>query len=119
MKVIEFLKLKQLRVLETIECLLRNSSTTRVTLKFKYATVIIQKTIPFFLKIIVLVFKILGDKQGNIIYLNERECSIQRRNQKVIEEAPSTFIDEETRKKMGQQAITLAKAVGYYSAGKT
>jgi propionyl-CoA carboxylase alpha chain len=61
--------------------------------------------------------QILGDKHGNVVYLNERECSIQRRNQKVIEEAPSTFLDPETRRKMGEQAITLAKAVGYFSAG--
>jgi len=59
----------------------------------------------------------LGDKHGNIIYLNERECSIQRRNQKVIEEAPSVFLDPETRRKMGEQAVQLAHAVGYYSAG--
>ncbi len=61
--------------------------------------------------------QILGDKHGNVLYLNERECSIQRRNQKVIEEAPSTFLDPETRRKMGEQAITLARAVGYHSAG--
>ncbi len=61
--------------------------------------------------------QVLGDKFGNIIYLGERECSIQRRNQKIIEEAPSPFLDEETRKKMGEQAIMLAKAVDYYSAG--
>ncbi|EFX88799.1 hypothetical protein DAPPUDRAFT_187192 [Daphnia pulex] len=61
--------------------------------------------------------QILGDKQGNVIYLNERECSIQRRNQKVIEEAPSTFIDPATRMAMGQQAVTLAKKIGYCSAG--
>ena len=51
------------------------------------------------------------------MYLNERECSIQRRNQKVIEEAPSTFLDPETRRKMGEQAVSLAKAVEYSSAG--
>jgi len=62
-------------------------------------------------------FQVLGDKHGNIIYLNERECSIQRRNQKVIEEAPSVFLDPETRRKMGEQAVQLAHAVGYYSAG--
>lgn len=62
-------------------------------------------------------FQILGDKHGNTLYLNERECSIQRRNQKVIEEAPSTFLDPETRRKMGEQAVRLAKAVGYSSAG--
>jgi propionyl-CoA carboxylase alpha chain len=61
--------------------------------------------------------QVLGDKHGNVIYLNERECSIQRRNQKVIEEAPSTFIDEETRRSMGDQAVALAKAVDYSSAG--
>ncbi|CAF2386746.1 unnamed protein product [Rotaria sp. Silwood2] len=62
-------------------------------------------------------FQVLGDKHGNIIYLNERECSIQRRNQKVIEEAPSVFLDKETRRKMGEEAVQLAHAVGYYSAG--
>jgi len=60
---------------------------------------------------------VLGDKHGNCIYLGERECSIQRRNQKVIEEAPSPFLNEETRKAMGEQAVALAKAVGYHSAG--
>ncbi|XP_022691355.1 propionyl-CoA carboxylase alpha chain, mitochondrial-like isoform X1 [Varroa jacobsoni] len=59
----------------------------------------------------------LCDKHGNGIYLNERECSIQRRNQKVIEEAPSTFVTPELRKAMGEQALALAKAVGYDSAG--
>jgi len=61
--------------------------------------------------------QVLGDQHGNVIYLGERECSIQRRNQKVIEEAPSPFLDETTRKAMGEQAVALAKAVGYYSAG--
>jgi len=61
--------------------------------------------------------QILGDKHGNTLYLNERECSIQRRNQKVIEEAPSIFLDPETRKKMGEQAVQLARAVEYTSAG--
>ena len=61
--------------------------------------------------------QILGDKHGNIIHLNERECSIQRRNQKVIEEAPSPLLDEKTRAEMGAQAIALAKAVDYDSAG--
>ena len=59
----------------------------------------------------------MADKHGNTLYLNERECSIQRRNQKVIEEAPSTFLDPETRRKMGEQAVRLAKAVDYTSAG--
>jgi propionyl-CoA carboxylase alpha subunit len=61
--------------------------------------------------------QVLGDKHDNIIYLGERECSIQRRNQKVIEEAPSPLLDAATRKKMGEQAVALAKAVGYDSAG--
>ncbi len=61
--------------------------------------------------------QVLGDKHGNIIYLNERECSIQRRNQKVFEEAPSPFLTSETRKAMGEQAVALAKAVQYDSAG--
>src|SRR6476659_9208479 len=61
--------------------------------------------------------QVLGDKHGNVIYLGERECSIQRRNQKVIEEAPSPLLDAATRKKMGEQAVALAKAVDYDSAG--
>jgi propionyl-CoA carboxylase alpha chain len=61
--------------------------------------------------------QVMGDKHGNVVYLNERECSIQRRNQKVIEEAPSPFLDAKTRKAMGEQAVMLAKAVGYDSAG--
>jgi propionyl-CoA carboxylase alpha chain len=61
--------------------------------------------------------QILGDKHGNILYLNERECSIQRRHQKVIEEAPSPFVSPEMRKAMGEQCVALARAVGYYSAG--
>ena len=61
--------------------------------------------------------QILADSRGNCIYLGERECSIQRRNQKVVEEAPSSFLDEKTRKEMGEQACKLAKAVGYSSAG--
>ncbi|MCK0198662.1 acetyl/propionyl/methylcrotonyl-CoA carboxylase subunit alpha [Ancylobacter sp. 6x-1] len=61
--------------------------------------------------------QVLGDKHGNVVYLGERECSIQRRNQKVIEEAPSPLLDAATRKKMGEQAVALAKAVNYDSAG--
>ncbi|MDC0738590.1 acetyl/propionyl/methylcrotonyl-CoA carboxylase subunit alpha [Cognatishimia sp. SS12] len=61
--------------------------------------------------------QVLCDSHGNGIYLGERECSIQRRNQKVVEEAPSPFLDEETRRAMGEQAVALAKAVGYASAG--
>ncbi len=61
--------------------------------------------------------QVLCDSHGNGIYLGERECSIQRRNQKVVEEAPSPFLDPETRKAMGEQAVALAKAVGYSSAG--
>jgi propionyl-CoA carboxylase alpha chain len=61
--------------------------------------------------------QLLGDKHGNIVYLNERECSIQRRHQKVVEEAPSPFVTPAMRKAMGEQAVALARAVGYYSAG--
>ena len=61
--------------------------------------------------------QVLADAHGNCVYLNERECSIQRRNQKVVEEAPSPFLDKATRQKMGEQACALAKAVGYESAG--
>src|SRR3954468_5133698 len=61
--------------------------------------------------------QVLGDKHGHVIYLGERECSIQRRNQKIIEEAPSPLLDETTRRKMGEQAVALAKAVNYDSAG--
>ncbi len=61
--------------------------------------------------------QVLGDSHGNVVFLNERECSIQRRHQKVIEEAPSPFISEATRKAMGEQAVQLAKAVKYQSAG--
>ena len=61
--------------------------------------------------------QLLGDQHGNIVYLNERECSIQRRHQKVVEEAPSPFVSPEMRKRMGEQAVALARAVGYFSAG--
>jgi propionyl-CoA carboxylase alpha chain len=61
--------------------------------------------------------QVLGDKHGNVIHLGERECSVQRRNQKVVEEAPSPLLDEATRAAMGAQAVALAKAVGYDSAG--
>jgi propionyl-CoA carboxylase alpha chain len=61
--------------------------------------------------------QLLGDQHGNVVYLGERECSIQRRHQKVVEEAPSPFVTPEMRKAMGEQAVALAKAVGYYSAG--
>ena len=61
--------------------------------------------------------QILGDQHGNILYLNERECSIQRRHQKVVEEAPSPFVTPEMRKAMGEQCVALSRAVGYYSAG--
>ena len=61
--------------------------------------------------------QIIADSHGNVIYLNERECSLQRRHQKVIEEAPSPFLDEATRRQMGEQAVALAKAVDYESAG--
>jgi propionyl-CoA carboxylase alpha chain len=61
--------------------------------------------------------QVLADRHGRCVYLNERECSIQRRNQKVVEEAPSPFLDDSTRRSMGEQSVALAKAVGYQSAG--
>ena len=61
--------------------------------------------------------QVMADSHGNVLYLNERECSLQRRHQKVIEEAPSPFLDEDTRRRMGEQAVALAKAVDYQSAG--
>jgi propionyl-CoA carboxylase alpha chain len=61
--------------------------------------------------------QVMGDQHGNIVYLGERECSVQRRHQKVVEEAPSPFVTPEMRKAMGEQAVALARAVGYYSAG--
>jgi propionyl-CoA carboxylase alpha chain len=61
--------------------------------------------------------QVLGDQHGNIVYLGERECSIQRRHQKVVEEAPSPFVSPEMRKAMGEQAVALARKVGYFSAG--
>ncbi len=61
--------------------------------------------------------QLIGDKHGNVVYLGERECSIQRRNQKVLEEAPSPLLDEATRRAMGEQSVSLARAVGYDSAG--
>jgi len=61
--------------------------------------------------------QLLGDKHGNIVYLNERECSIQRRHQKVVEEAPSPFVTPDMRRAMGEQCVALARAVGYHSAG--
>jgi propionyl-CoA carboxylase alpha chain len=61
--------------------------------------------------------QLIGDRHGNIVYLNERECSIQRRHQKVVEEAPSPFVTPKMRKAMGEQAVALAQAVGYFSAG--
>jgi acetyl/propionyl-CoA carboxylase alpha subunit len=62
-------------------------------------------------------FQILGDMHGNIIHLGERECSIQRKHQKLLEEAPSPALDEDLRERMGSMAVRIAKAVGYYSAG--
>lgn len=62
-------------------------------------------------------FQVLGDEHGNIIHLGERDCSLQRRNQKLLEEAPSTFLDEELRTRMGEVAVNAARAAGYYSAG--
>lgn len=61
--------------------------------------------------------QVLGDRYGRMVYLPERDCSVQRRNQKVMEESPSPFLSPETRAAMGQQAVALALAVGYYSTG--
>src|SRR5204863_25518 len=61
--------------------------------------------------------QVLGDQHGNIVYLGERECSVQRRHQKVVEEAPSPFVTPKMRERMGEQAVALARAVGYFSAG--
>jgi len=90
------------------------SSANEAASSFKDSRVFIERFIenPRHIEI-----QILGDKQGNILWLGERECSIQRRHQKVIEEAPSPFLDEKTRRAMGEQAVALAKEVGYYSAG--
>jgi propionyl-CoA carboxylase alpha chain len=91
-----------------------SSTTNEAKSSFSDARTFIEKFIenPRHIEI-----QLLGDKYGNYVCLGERECSIQRRHQKVIEEAPSSFIDEKSRKKMYAQAISLAKAVGYFSAG--
>ena len=90
------------------------SATNEARSSFGDARVFIEKFIeqPRHIEI-----QVLGDAHGHIVYLGERECSIQRRNQKVIEEAPSVFLDAKTRRAMGEQAVALAKAVGYRSAG--
>ena len=91
-----------------------NSAVNEAKASFGDSRVFIEKFIqsPRHIEI-----QIIGDKFGNYIHLGERECSIQRRHQKVIEEAPSTFVDNELREKMAKQAIDLAKSVGYFSAG--
>src|SRR5919199_4782866 len=97
---------------ELLECLERASSEARSS--FGDDRVFLEKYVeePRHIEI-----QVLGDKHGNLVYLGERECSIQRRHQKVIEEAPSPFLDEATRRAMGEQAVALAKAVNYRSAG--
>src|SRR5690606_34115564 len=97
---------------EARECF--QSSKNEARSSFGGARIFIEKSVdqPRHIEI-----QVLGDRHGNILYLGERECSIQRRNQKVIEEAPSPFLDAATRKAMGEQAVALAKAVGYHSAG--
>uniref|UniRef100_A0A670JED2 Propionyl-CoA carboxylase alpha chain, mitochondrial n=1 Tax=Podarcis muralis TaxID=64176 RepID=A0A670JED2_PODMU len=87
--------------------------SSKKLLKFGDDRLLIEK----FIDIPYIEIQVLADKHGNALWLNERECSIQRRNQKVIEEAPSTFLDPETRRAMGEQAVALAKAVKYSSAG--
>ncbi|MHB1219325.1 MAG: acetyl-CoA carboxylase biotin carboxylase subunit [Alphaproteobacteria bacterium] len=90
------------------------SATSEAKSSFGDARVFIEKFVeePRHIEI-----QVFADTHGNTVYLGERECSIQRRHQKVIEEAPSPFLDEKTRKAMGEQAVTLAKAVNYASAG--
>ena len=90
------------------------SSSNEAASSFKDSRVFIER---FFDNPRHIEIQVLADKQGNTLWLGERECSIQRRHQKVIEEAPSPFLDEKTRKIMGEQAVALAKTVGYYSAG--
>ncbi len=90
------------------------SSASEATSSFKDGRVFIER---FFENPRHIEIQVLGDKHGHTLWLGERECSIQRRHQKVIEEAPSSFLDDKTRKAMGEQAVSLAKEVGYYSAG--
>ena len=91
-----------------------NSAINEAKSSFGDDRVFIEKFIEFPKHIEI---QVLGDQFGNFIHLGERECSILRRHQKVIEEAPSPFVDENLRQKMVDQSIKLAKAVGYYSAG--
>ena len=91
-----------------------NSAMNEAKSSFGDERVFIEKFIEFPKHIEV---QVLGDQFGNFIHLGERECTIQRRHQKVIEEAPSVFVTDSLREKMVNQAIQLAKAVGYYSAG--
>jgi len=90
------------------------SSANEAGASFKDSRVFIER---FFENPRHIEIQVLADQQGNTLWLGERECSIQRRHQKVIEEAPSPFLDEKMRRAMGEQAVSLAKAVGYYSAG--
>jgi propionyl-CoA carboxylase alpha chain len=90
------------------------SSASEATSSFKDGRVFIEK---FFENPRHIEIQVLGDQHGNILWLGERECSIQRRHQKVIEEAPSSFLTPEIRSEMGRQSVALAKEVGYYSAG--
>ncbi len=90
------------------------SSASEATSSFKDGRVFIEK---FFENPRHIEIQVLGDQHGNILWLGERECSIQRRHQKVIEEAPSSFLTPEIRNEMGRQSVALAKEVGYYSAG--
>jgi propionyl-CoA carboxylase alpha chain len=90
------------------------SAASEATSSFKDGRVFIER---FFDNPRHIEIQVLADKHGNTLWLGERECSIQRRHQKVIEEAPSVFLDDAMRKKMGEQSVALAKEVGYYSAG--
>ena len=91
-----------------------NSAINEAKSSFGDERVFIEKFIEFPKHIEI---QVLGDQFGNFVHLGERECSIQRRHQKVIEEAPSPFVDENLRQQMVDQSLKLAKAVGYYSAG--
>ena len=105
--------MRLVRTEEEVETALRLSQSEAGT-SFGNDAVYIEKYIenPHHIEV-----QIMGDKYGNVVHLYERECSIQRRNQKVIEESPSPFVKEETRKKMLKVAVEACKKIGYYSAG--
>lgn len=107
---------KGMRVIRSIKEVAQvfDSATNKAMKNFKDGSLFIEKymELPRHIKV-----QILGDKHGNVVCLGERECSIQRHNQKVIEESPSPFVTEEIRQRMYKQCISLAKQVNYFSAG--